>query len=384
MTEQTTPNKTKILVTGASGFIGKRLIEKLSGDDRFLLTALVRDDSKAHQFRTHGVHTIVADLSRWAATDRAVEGQHTVINLAHDFRQSQKNNLQSFTHLFEACTKHGIGHFIQVSSIVVYDDWPVGNLSEESSFGRPGNEYKNTKVAIEKLLQRSSKKGLLHTSILQPTIVYGPFSWLWTDHIVEKLLNGTVVLPAGEDGVCNAVYIDDVVDALVLAATHRGRSGEKYIISGPNPPSWCEFFESHNQYLGTDSIEYIDVAVLTAERSGLTGKMKNMLANPLGLAQWKPVQKVLNRIQILLGDKGIENLKSLVRSLKKSSGPIVYYPDAGELELYCARGICRIDKAKRLLGYEPRMDFKAGFELTSHYLDGKLHGTAAGGEAKKN
>ncbi len=384
MTEQTTPDKTKILITGASGFIGARLVEKLSGDDRFLITALVRNDAKAHQFRTHGIHTVVADLSKQSATDRAVEGHHTVINLAHDFRQSQKNNLRSFTHLSEACIKHGIEHFVQVSSIVVYDDWPVGNISEESSFGLPGTEYKNTKVDIENLLQRSTEKGLLHASILQPTIVYGPSSWLWTDYVVEKLLSGTVVLPAGEEGICNAVYIDDVVDALVLAVTHPGRSGEKYIISGPTLPSWHEFFESYNQYLGKDSIQYIDVAVLTTERSGFTGKMKNVLANPLRLAHWKPVQKVLNRVQKVLGDKGIERIKSLFKGLKKLSGPIVYYPDSGELELYRARGVCRIDKAKKLLGYEPRMDFRAGFELTAKYLDNKLPGASAGREIKKN
>lgn len=373
MVDKTALSGKKILVAGASGFIGTRLIEKLTVEGGFVVTALVRDMTKAHRLKALAVQTIVADLSNRADIDRAVKGHHTVINLAHDFKRSQRNNLRSFANLSEACTKHGIQHFVHVSSIVVYDDWPVGNISEESSFGQPGTEYKNTKVAIENALQRSSEKGLLHSSILQPTIVYGPFSWLWTDYVVEKLLSGTVVLPAKGEGICNAVYIDDVVDALVLAVMHPGRSGEKYIISGPTPPTWREFFERYNQYLGKGSIQYIDVAALAGERSGLAGKMKNILANPLQLANRKPVRLILNMIQKLLGDRGIEGLKSLIKALKKSRGPIVYYPDAGELELYCATGVCRIEKAKRLLGYVPKMDFKTGFELTAEYLDNKLH-----------
>ena len=88
-------------------------------------------------------------------------------------------------------------------------------------------------------------------------------------------------------------------------------------------------------------------------------------------------------IQKLLGDRGIEGLKSLIKGLKKSTGPIVYYPDAGDLELYCATGVCRIDKAKKILGYAPKMEFKAGFELTAEYLDRKLSGNLDGLKIKK-
>ena len=374
MADKTTLIRKKILVTGASGFIGARLVEKLTADDEFVVTALVRDITKAHHLKALGVNIVVADLSNRSDIDGALKGQDVVINLVHDFKQSQRNNLRGFANLSEASIKHGVKHFVQVSSIVVYDDWPIGNISEESPFGQPGTEYKNTKVAIENSLQRSSKKGLLHTSILQPTIVYGPFSWLWTDYVVEKLLSGTVVLPGNGEGICNAVYVDDVVDALVLAAKNPGLSGEKYIISGPEPITWREFFESYNNVLGKDSIQYIDVAMLADERSGLLGKVKNIMANPLRLANWKPVRYVLNIVQKLLGDRGIEKLKSLIKNLKKSRGPIVYYPDAGDLELYCATGICRIEKAKKNLGYAPKMDFKSGFELTAEYIDTKLRG----------
>jgi nucleoside-diphosphate-sugar epimerase len=369
--DKTAQEPAKVLVTGASGFIGTRLIGKLAAEDGFIVTAMVRNSAKPQQLGTNGVRVIAADMSDRTEIDRAVSGHHTVINLVHDFKRSQKHNLRCFTNLYEACIKHGVQHLVHVSSIVVYDDWPGGDITEESPSGQPGTEYKNTKVAIEKALQSGSDKGLLHSIILQPTIVYGPNSWLWTDHVVEKLRGGTLVLPAEEDGVCNAVYLDDVADALVLAALRPGNSSEKYIISGPAPTGWREFFESHNQYLGTDSIQYLDVAELAAVHSGSSGTMKSIVANPLQLANWKPVRSVLNGLQGVLGDRAIDGLKALVKGLKKSTGRVVYYPDPAELELYCASGVCSSEKAKSVLGYEPKFDFKTGFASTTGYIDNK-------------
>ncbi len=383
MTDEIAMSQVKILVAGASGFIGTRLIEKLAGKSKFMITALVRDRVKAHQLRARGIHVFVADMSNRKDIGRAVQGHHTVINLAHDFKRSQSINLRNFSHLSEACIEHGVRHFVQVSSIVVYDDWPVGELSEESSFGQPGTEYKNTKVAIENALQSSSEKNLLHSTILQPTIVYGPYSWLWTDCVVEKLLSGTVVLPAKAEGICNAVYVDDVVDALILAAMRPSQSCEKFIISGPNPPTWQEFYESHNHFLGMDSIQYIDVATLMDKHTGVAGKMKSVLANPLQLTNWKPVRHLLNILEKLLGKKGIEDLKSLIKGPRKSRGSIIYFPGADELKLYRATGVCRFDKARKVLAYAPKIDFQAGFSKTAKYLDGGLGGNLAVKNQKK-
>jgi nucleoside-diphosphate-sugar epimerase len=185
------------------------------------------------------------------------------------------------------------------------------------------------------------------------------------------------VLPADGEGVCNAVFVDDVVDALILAAMNPGRSGEKYIISGPEPTTWNEFFESHNQFLGKESIQYLDGTMFGARRSGLAGKINDGLANPMRLANWKPVRLILNMIQKLLGDRVIKRLRNSIRRLIKPRQNIIYYPDAGELELYYAQGECRIEKAREMLGYAPRFDFKSGFALTTEYIGSKL-GTNSG------
>lgn len=365
----------KVLVTGASGFIGGRLVEKLSAHGGFAVTALVRDTAKTYFQSTNGIQTTVADLSNRLETDKAVEGHHTVINLAHDFKRSRKYNVRCFTNLYAACTRHAVQHLVHVSSIVVYDDWPAANLTEHSSCGRPGTEYKNTKLEIERVLQRGSDTDSLHSTILQPTIVYGPGSWIWTDNVVEKLLTGTVILPAGVKGICNAVYVDDVADALVSAVLNPGCSGDKYIISGPDTITWPEFFETFDRYLGTNSIQYLDVDVLADMHSGSIGRMKHLLANPMQLASRRPFRHVLNFTEKILGGSTVRRLENLIKSIRGAAGPIMYHPTPGDLELYCATGVCSIERAKKELGYVPKVDFGKGFELTTEYIDTKLLGS---------
>jgi hypothetical protein len=101
------PARRKILIVGASGFIGARLTEKLADNNEFEITALVRDANKVKPLQTRGVHTIVANLSNYPGIDSAVRGYHTVFNLAHDFKRSQKINLRNFANLSNACTKIG-------------------------------------------------------------------------------------------------------------------------------------------------------------------------------------------------------------------------------------------------------------------------------------
>ncbi len=369
MTQNITPTRKKILVTGSSGFIGARLIKELAIDSSLSITALIRSTIKTPPHPLPSTQYITADLSDKAKIDSIVKDHDIVINLAHDFKRNQKNNLNCFSNLLEACIKHSVKHFVQVSSVAVYDDWPTGNISESSSYEKPGSEYKNTKVAIEKKLQ--SNKDTLHSTILQPTIVYGPASWLWTDYIIEKLLTGTVIIPDNGQGICNAVYVDDVVKALILATQTNGKSAEKYIISGPDTPTWHDYFESYNRALGTNAIKYTDSTSLKKESSGLTGNIKSMVANPLQIANWKPVRSTLNIAQQLLGEKNIEKLKLTIQKMKASKGPITYYPSASELDLYCTTGTCNIRKAKDILGYAPKTNFKTGFEKTMDYINKK-------------
>ena len=357
----------QVLVIGASGFIGQRLVKLMKLRDEFRVTGLVRGRRKSRNLERLGVDVIVADISDSRTIKKAIEGFDIVVNLAHDFKRGKKANLDGFNNLLEACKTSRVKHFIHISSIVVYEDWPTQDITEGSVCVKPGSDYKGTKIAMEQLLEACSVE--LYSSILQPTIVYGPNSWLWTDAVVEKLKDGTVFLPSSMDGLCNAVYVDDAVEAIILTALRQGGSGEKYIVSGPEPILWKQYFESYNQLVGRDSIRYIEFDTPRSQKDNFFQKLTLLLVNPLRLAKFGPLRYMLNLFRRVVGDSGIVALRRAVKRLKSLSGrPAYYYPDAFELELYDAKGVCSIKKAKQELGYSPQYNFEAGFKRTANYI----------------
>jgi nucleoside-diphosphate-sugar epimerase len=337
------------------------------------LTALVRSDRKTSHFNDLGVTVCKASLNDRDGLAEAVRGQDVVINLAHDFKASGRRNIQGFTNLVEACSGEDVARLVHTSSIVVYDGWPDARISESSPRGGPGFDYKNVKCAMEEILLNHAHATSLGSVIIQPTIVYGPESWLWTDQIVERLSTGTLILPKECRGVCNAVYVDDVADALILAAKAPCEPAETFIISGPDVVTWQEFFESYDRALGTNSIQYVDAQPTEPGTASLTNRLKAIAANPLKLASGQSARVILGLAERVIGKPAIERLRTAIIRIKTRRGPLVYYPTNDEILLYRAHGQCHIDKAIGKLGYSPAFDFASGAAQTAEYLTERLN-----------
>lgn len=362
------------LVTGATGFIGTRLVEKLIAEQDVQVTAAVRSVARAEHILSAGARAVDVNLSRSGEVERAVCGNDVVFHLAHDFKRNAAYNLRVFKNLADACAAQGVRRLVYVSSIAVYDQWPAGDLSEDSPSKEIGGDYKNAKMAIEEELRGRVAAQTLDGVILQPTIVYGPMGWMWTDRITEQLTTGTVVLPDDGQGLCNAVYVDDVVDAMILAADGPDLAGEAFIISGAEPVTWRAFFGAYADALGIDAITYADLPPVANGGESAGGGLKALLANPLAIVGWWPVQRVLSGLRALIGDKAIKRLRALIVGLRGRAGPVTHYPSAGDLALYRSKGCCSIDKARRQLGYSPKVDFAAGSGLTGAYIKSKYSG----------
>jgi nucleoside-diphosphate-sugar epimerase len=86
--------------------------------------------------------------------------------------------------------------------------------------------------------------------VIQPTVIYGPHGPRWTVSALERLAREPGLLPSGAGhGICNAVYVDDVVSALLLAAAVPGAAGGRFIVSGPAPVSWGDFYDRYRDML---------------------------------------------------------------------------------------------------------------------------------------
>src|SRR5690606_32312117 len=103
----------------------------------------------------------------------------------------------------------------------------------------------------------------VRAAIVQPTTVYGPFVQVWTQSVIDRLKKGRIVLVNGGDGLCNAVYVDDVVTGTLLAATREEAVGEDFLISGPEPVTWWRFYEGFGQLFG--GLDAVELTLAEAE-----------------------------------------------------------------------------------------------------------------------
>ncbi len=346
----------KVFVTGATGFIGRRLVAALLGAGAEV-TVLTRSRSGLAELPT-GVRAEIGGMGDAAFLDRALAGQEVLFNLAYDVRASAAENLTAFDTLMTAARDVGVGRIVHTSSIVVYDAWPDHDCDEGGSMDRPGGSpYRQAKIAMEKRLLA----GPLPAAILQPTIVYGPGSSLWTDGFASALLAGGVVLPEPE-GLCNGIFVDDVVQACLRAATLPDLGRERFVISGPDPFAWSALLEGYAAILGRG----------TVRREPLAEIERYLGPKPDESAEHGPslAARVSAVARRLIGHKRFE---ALVRALKKrlSKGGELY-PNHHLLEEYSGKGICRISHAQSRLGYSPAFNLERGLAATADHLRAML------------
>lgn len=365
------PAGSRALITGAAGFIGGRLAETLM-EQGVKVRCLVRNFGHATRIARKGPEIVPADLTNAEQVDNAVEGVDYVIHCAHDMR-SRPQNITGLQNIIAACAKHKVRRLVYVSTFSVYEPFPDGLVSEETRDGDRSWVYVRSKLEMEEQVLKAAREQGLPATIVQPTVVYGPFSKPWTNAPAENLIYGTVVLPDRGEGLCNAVYIDDLVDGLILSAVHPAAIGERFIVSGPDPVTWREFFGAFANALGTAQPEYWPAERIAKSNQGLMRDIRLVAQNPKRIVQiivrWYPARQAL---QAGL-DAMPEPLKGLVMKHYFGSGGRrageMFLPDPQQLNHYKTKAHCDNEKARRLLGYHPRFDFASGMEPTRRYLE---------------
>jgi nucleoside-diphosphate-sugar epimerase len=158
----------------------------------------------------------------------------------------------------------------------VYDR-PSEGVLDESTAAAPKGEDPSSDDKLEGeqiVLARGAQYGV-PVVVIQPAIVYGPNAH-YTLEMVNDLRTGRVILVNGGVGICNLVYVDDAVSALLLAATNDRAHGERFLISGPEHPTWAEFVGAFEATLGvhrTVSLSERDALCLWQRSSGLRERL---------------------------------------------------------------------------------------------------------------
>jgi nucleoside-diphosphate-sugar epimerase/predicted dehydrogenase len=370
-------DNSKVLVTGATGFIGCRLVERLIQEHSVQVRAAIRDAQTTARLARFPVEMVHVDLTNADEVERAVEGVSYIFHCA--YLQSRRKNIDALRNLAKACAAHHVRRLVQVSTFAVYEPFPDGALTEETPDGNRSNEYVDTKLELEKIVFDAVQQYGIAATIVQPSIVYGPFCRPWTNGPAEKLLFGEVVLPDFGEGLCNAIYIDDLVDALILAAISPKSVGERFIISGPETITWATFFKEIARALGTDAPVFWPSERIAKSNSEIGPDVRNVL-NPRRVKDF--IMKSTAARQVLgafLDFLPVRLRRMAVDSTYLNVGQRNerYVPNQRELKFYTAKAVTNSDKARSILGYNPRFDFQRGMSLTGPYLEWAYGNTRA-------
>jgi len=230
------PRSQTILVTGATGFVGGQLARRL----RLLgysVRALVRPNSKVQPLVDLGVELYPGNLTRAHDVARAAEGVYKIFHLAALYRAAglpdsdyYDVNLGGTENILNAARRHGVERVVHCSSAGVHGHVQGAPCTEESPLC-PEDIYQQTKLAGELRAREAFARGVPGT-VVRPAAVYGP-----GDTRLLKLfrtIHGGSFRMFGSGEVCyHLIYIDDVIDGMVLCGERPEALGEIFILAGP-------------------------------------------------------------------------------------------------------------------------------------------------------
>lgn len=375
----------KILVTGATGFIGSRLCELLSLEYRLPYRALVRDFSRAARIARLDPELVAGDMSDAASLARAVEGCDAVVNLAHGDDEGARKQT---TQLVQACTAAGVRRLVHVSSMAVHGPAPGPEVLTEANapIRRWGEAYSDAKAAAEAVVVAAGNRGALETVVLRPTIVYGPYSFFVTP-VVQDARNGFVSLIDGGRGICNAVYVDDVCEAIMAALDREDANGGAFLLNGDDRMSWREFITTFAGMVeGEVRIHDHSLEEIAAHRRSTRARARDsvkaavrLAASPAfhaQLATIPPVGRLIRGTKELVSGAISAERKLLIKSrfqgrrfaAPEEEAPGPRMPSEGRVvrEAYgswVANGL-----AKARLGWAPAHSFALGAQRTADWL----------------
>ncbi len=226
-----------ILITGATGFLGRNLCEYLVGQG-YAVRALVRPTSEASFLETLGVEIARGDVWDADSVNRAMVGCDYVVHAAAHFRlwgparPFTKTNVEGTHHVLEAALQAQVKKFIHISTIIVVGPQETGVVITETTPCRPypTDNYAKTKLIGEQLVRTYTGKGL-PAVILRLGALYGPYGHYAFNRLFfeEFLKNWRVQVHQGRH-IIFPCYVGDAAWA-IEAALKRGQVGHTYNIS---------------------------------------------------------------------------------------------------------------------------------------------------------
>ncbi|HEY1509424.1 MAG TPA: NAD(P)-dependent oxidoreductase [Solirubrobacteraceae bacterium] len=319
----------RVFITGASGFIGRALCERYAADGHEVRGCdLVSDPDR------DVVGGDVAEPGPWQ--DHAAGCElviHTAANVSLRLERREqmwRANVLGTANALEAAQRAGAQRFVHFSSVTVFGlEFPDG-VDERYPVHNTFIPYPDSKIASEQVVLQAHLDERVPCTVLRPGDVYGPRSRAWALVPAELIRRRRFMLPGRGKGIHSPVFIDNLVDGVALAAASSEAAGQVFTLSDGIGVPCREFFEPYAKLIG-----------------------RRLVVMPT---------------PIVLGAAAVAQ-----RLARFESGDNDVNPEATRYML--RRGTYSIDKARKVLGWEPRVGLHVGLERTIGWLREQGYGS---------
>lgn len=244
----------KVLVTGASGFVGQHVVRRLIGTAD--VAVLARDPGDVRRVVGDGPAIFEGDFRDPASLQRAFAGIDLLYHIGArrdhwglPYREYYDSNVTGTQYVLDAARDAGVPKIVYCSSVGVYGyDFRYLPVDERHPFGSGMSHYHESKKLAEEVVTRAG----LPVITVRPGWIYGPHDDAGgVTQMLIKLARGSFAFVGAGTNRIHPVHIDDVVDG-ILAAGRSEHYGEAFLLLGPEPVTFNEYVRAMCRALGVE------------------------------------------------------------------------------------------------------------------------------------
>ncbi len=356
----------KVAVVGANGFVGSRIVELFHLSGLCEVVPVVRGVNALPRLSRFELPWKLADARKPEALAEALKGCHAVV---HAVVGDPRGIEESAAALMPAITRAQIRNprVVYLSTASVHGQSPAHGTTEESRLSDAQEvDYNNAKVRAERVLFADAARHMVELVALRPSVVFGPRD-RWVTTLADELTRGVAWLINGGTGICNTVYVDNLVHAVRLSlGAPAAALGQAYLVGDREQVSWSDFYRETALGLGFDPATIHRIPTPSFPAKSWTSKLDGLRASPTA-------QKLLAQVPRVVKGVAKGAIKGLSPSPEYSSWylPGTPSPAPSREMVLLQQCVYRLPhaKAERLLGYQPPVSFAEGLKATLDWLN---------------
>lgn len=350
-----TTKPSKVLVTGASGFLGGRIVECMQQAGVVEPVAGLRRWTRAARSARFGGEIRLCNLEDKSELADALTGVDSVVHCAKT--DDRDSIVEGTRNLLQESKARGVNKFVFLSTAEVYGPDSQGDIEETQSLEPTGRIYGDSKLEAEQVCLEFAEQGI-DVKILRPSIIYGPFSVSWSIDMAKRLLSGKWgTFGKHGEGYANLVYVDDLVQAIWLCLIQETEQ-RVFNINGPETPTWNQYFDCFNNALSLPQLRSIEEG---------KSSLKTKVMDTVDYLSDKVLERFEDQLMEIYLRGGF-----LGRMMKRLKGELDSTPSGNELHDLFSRKARYVDSlARAQLGYVPQVSLGEGLARTTDWL--RLH-----------